>query len=271
MIPRRHIIAWRTHAPWLDETMVEQDLILSRAIVDVFSDNALSEQLAFRGGTALHKIFLRQMARYSEDIDLVQFKKGRAGPIFDQIQSVLNPWLGKPKRVLKSNRVNLIYRYNSESTGLPAKLKVEINTRENFSVLGRVRVPFEMQSAWFSGKTEVQTFPLDELLATKLRALYQRKKGRDLFDLWMSLQKKTANPDRIVSTFQKYMQHSELSITQAQFEKNMKEKMGDSRFVEDIFSLLPNNFQYSISEAMDMVQKLLIEKLPGEPWKGEDD
>ena len=40
-----------------------------------------------------------------------------------------------------------------------------------------------MASRWFTGAAKVLTYDLDELLGTKLRALYQRKKGRDLFDL----------------------------------------------------------------------------------------
>ncbi|MGH2469017.1 MAG: nucleotidyl transferase AbiEii/AbiGii toxin family protein [Chloroflexota bacterium] len=40
-----------------------------------------------------------------------------------------------------------------------------------------------MKSPWFTGSADVPTFALEELLGTKLRALYQRRKGRDLFDL----------------------------------------------------------------------------------------
>ena len=41
-----------------------------------------------------------------------------------------------------------------------------------------------MDSPWFTGATDIITYELDELMATKLRALYQRRKGRDLFDIW---------------------------------------------------------------------------------------
>jgi len=43
---------------------VEHDLVISRALVELFSDPVLGERLAFRGGTALHKLFLRPPARY---------------------------------------------------------------------------------------------------------------------------------------------------------------------------------------------------------------
>ena len=72
MIPKPHIAKWQEHALWKDFDQVEQDLIISRALVAIFSDEMLKEHLAFRGGTALHKLYLYLSPRYSEDIDLVQ-------------------------------------------------------------------------------------------------------------------------------------------------------------------------------------------------------
>jgi hypothetical protein len=98
MIPEAYIQEWRETAPWRTIEMVEQDLMLSRALVDIFASKRLSEWVAFRGGTALHKLFFASAQRYSEDIDLVQKASGPIGPIYDEIQAVLNPWLGKPSR-----------------------------------------------------------------------------------------------------------------------------------------------------------------------------
>jgi len=64
MIQRSYIAEWRTHAPWPLVTQVEQDLVLSRAIVEIFSDPLLQNTLAFRGGTALHKLYLTSAARF---------------------------------------------------------------------------------------------------------------------------------------------------------------------------------------------------------------
>lgn len=96
MIPRDYITEWRTEAPWVQDFQVEQDLIISKALVDIFSDPLLNQSLAFRGGTALYKLFLKPPLRYSEDIDLVQIDAGPAGELMDALRAVLNPWLGKP-------------------------------------------------------------------------------------------------------------------------------------------------------------------------------
>lgn len=58
MINRASIAQWRTQAPWNTSEQVEQDLIICRALIAIFSDEFLASQLAFRGGTALHKLYL---------------------------------------------------------------------------------------------------------------------------------------------------------------------------------------------------------------------
>ena len=58
MIPKADIVAWRQVVPWVSDAQVEQDLIISRALVVMFRDFSIAEKLAFRGGTALHKLYL---------------------------------------------------------------------------------------------------------------------------------------------------------------------------------------------------------------------
>ena len=59
--------------------------------------------------------------------------------------------------------------------------------------------PNDLGYVWFSGHAKVLTFPLEELLGTKLRVLSQRRKGRDLFDLWLGLEHLAADPDAKLS------------------------------------------------------------------------
>jgi predicted nucleotidyltransferase component of viral defense system len=71
MIDKAAIQQWTLHAPWEENAQVEQDLVICRTLVAIFSDDFLASHLAFRGGTALHKLYLAPQPRYSEDIDLV--------------------------------------------------------------------------------------------------------------------------------------------------------------------------------------------------------
>jgi predicted nucleotidyltransferase component of viral defense system len=140
VIPRAKITAWRRQAPWSTDAQVEQDLVLSRAIVEIYSDPVLSTQLAFRGGTALHKLHLSPALRYSEDIDLVQVQAGPIGPVMTALHAKIDPWLGEPRRQQSDGRMTFIYRFDSEIQPVtPLRLKVEANTREHFTVFGFVR------------------------------------------------------------------------------------------------------------------------------------
>ncbi|MEM6642617.1 MAG: nucleotidyl transferase AbiEii/AbiGii toxin family protein [Bacteroidota bacterium] len=55
--------------------------------------------------------------------------------------------------------------------------------QEHFNILDWVDFPFEVENDWFSKQAQIRTYNLNELLGTKLRALHQRSKWRDLFDL----------------------------------------------------------------------------------------
>ena len=184
------------------------------------------------------------------------------------MRSVLDSWLGAPKRDLKEGRANLVYRFDSEDAPpIKMRLKIEINSREHFSALGLAQVSFRVESRWFKGEAPVTTFAVDEMLGTKLRALYQRKKGRDLFDLWLALSQGVANPDTLLRCFNRYMKEGGHTVTRAQFEENLHGKANDRSFRGDIVPLLRPGVAWDFDAALEIVLEQLIEKLPGDPWK----
>ena len=262
MIPKADIVAWRQIAPWVSDAQVEQDLIISRALVAMFQDALIPEQLAFRGGTALHKLYFNPARRYSEDIDLVQIVPGPIGGLLDALQAVLNVFLGEPRRKQKERSVTLIYRVESEGPPVvPLRLKVEINTREDFTVLGFCKRPFNVRSRWFTGECEITTFELEELLATKVRALYQRRKGRDLFDLWYGLTEGKADAEKIVKFFKEYMKAEGRRIKRKDYEKNIEAKMKHPGFIEDVKPLLPADMNYDVKAAFSFVSQQIVSRI----------
>jgi predicted nucleotidyltransferase component of viral defense system len=270
MIPQANITAWRAVAPWIDDAQVEQDLILSRALIEIFEVPTLAESLALRGGTSLNKLFIQPPCRYSEDIDLVQATAAPIGPVINAIRGTLDPWLGKPARKTSKGNTTLTYRFDSEIAPVrPLRLKIEINTREHFTVFGYRRFPFAIDNPWFAGSSEVVTYDLDELMGTKLRALYQRRKSRDLFDLWLTLDRNLVSSERIMKCFRQYMAHEGHPVSRADFEKNLREKEASPDFMDDIAPLLNANVQYDPTQAMRIVRSSLIERLDSdEPGNG---
>lgn len=269
MIPRAWIDHWRSVAPWAAEHQVEQDLVISRALVAIYSDPDLCAKLAFRGGTALQKLHL-PAARYSEDIDLVQTRAEPIGPVLVALRDRLDGWLGEPRRDFSEGRVTLTWRFRSEGEpALPPKLKVEINTREHFTAFGLQERPYEVRSPWFSGSATLTGYSLEELLGTKLRALYQRKKGRDLYDLWSVLSGADPDRERIVAAFRRYVEAEGHPVSRAQFEQNLAEKRADPRFLRDVEPLLRPGARWDPALAMEVVGQELVSRLPGEPWRGQ--
>jgi len=269
MIPRASITAWRSRAPWSRDEQVEQDLVLSRAIIEIYSDPLVAQGFAFRGGTALYKIHLKSPERYSEDIDLVQVEAGPIGPAMTAIHERLDPWLGKPKWKQSRGRVTFLYRFDSEIRPVTRlRLKLEINTREHLTVLGWQTHHFEVGSSWFSGSADVLTYFPEEMLGTKLKALYQRRKGRDLFDLAVAIENfPSLDTGKIVECFERYLASEGLSVSRAEFEANLAGKLDDQTFREDLGPLLAvrggQQSSFNMVEAGYRIQRLLIEKLPG--------
>lgn len=263
MIPKPYIARWKEHVSWTTNEQVEQDLIISRTLVELFSDDFLKDNLAFRGGTALHKLYLHPAPRYSEDIDLVQIKEGPIKPILKRIGEVVTFF--EEKRIVKqkANNNTILYRFASEyNPEIRLRLKIEINCREHFNLLGWKAFPFEVKSDWFTGSCAITTYHLSELLATKLRALYQRKKGRDLFDIYYAGQNTNLDYGQIIQCYREYMSlEVGKSPSQKEFLMNMDEKKTSALFEGDMEGLLKPGLAYNQSSAFEWLENNLLSKL----------
>jgi len=272
MIPAQNIVAWGNLVPWTDARQVEQDLVVSRALVEIFSDSMLREALRFRGGTALNKLHFPAPLRYSEDIDLVRTSHGPIGPVLDRLRVVLEPWLGRARFEQSPVAPKFRFRVEAEGGGAPIRLKIEINTREVEAFDGPTRLRLEVANPWFSGGAAIPTFSREEMLATKLRALLQRDRGRDLYDLAHALEVFDGlEVGRIVEVFGRYLTLSGQAVSRAQAQARMFAKLANPRLLLDVRPLLPAAraealTEESTAEAFRLVFTTLVDRLPGEPW-----
>lgn len=260
MIPENFIEAWRESAKWQTLEQVEQDLIISRALVALYNNPHMQDSLVFRGGTALNKLYIKPGARYSEDIDLVQKRAEPIGPTIDTIREILKPWLGDPAWKITQRSAKLIYKYESIRK-TPGKLKIEIHTTEHFQVLPLKTVELSVNSDWFNDSAHIITYEIDELMATKLRALYQRRKGRDLFDLWYVASQGLITVDNTLDIFKQYCAHDGTPISGAEFMKNLNLKKSHPEFHIDMRALLPVRLNWNFEEAYQFVVDKLISRL----------
>ena len=273
MIPAQNIVAWGNVVPWADQRQIEQDLVISRALVEIFSDDVLRGAVRVRGGTALNKLHFPKPVRYSEDIDLVRTSRGPTGPILDRLRVVLEPWLGRARFDRSPVAPKFRFRVDAEDgSGVPIRLKIEINTREIQAFDGPASLQFKVDNPWFSGEAAISTFSREEMLATRLRALLQRDRGRDLYDLAHALEVfETLDIARVVGMFGRYLDLSGQTTSRAQAQERMFAKLANPRFLLDLRPLLPVAQAEALTEdatadSFCRVFTMLIDRLPGEPW-----
>lgn len=250
MIPRANIVQWGRRVNWPTLEQIEQDLLLSRLIVEIGRDAYLGEELVFRGGTCLHKLHTDRAYRYSEDLDYVRRSSGGIAALTDALGAV-GERLGMEVDTRMRRYPKIYLRAPFESGGGRMRIKIEVNTFERSPARDLIRIPYAVESAWFAGSAEVNTFCLPELMSTKLRALFQRSKGRDLFDLWLARVQLGLDPRDLVECFSPYRPPG---YTRVRAEQNLRAKVADVAFREDLLPLVsswPDG--YDVAAAADLV------------------
>lgn len=253
MIPANVITAWGVDHPWSTRENVEQDLLLSQAICAIAQDEYLGSELVFRGGTALHKLHLDKPYRYSEDLDYVRRTSSGIGRLTRAL-SDLGSQLGYTVRTRISQHPKVFWLTTSDS-GVPLRIKIEVNTHERSPALPLTTKQHHVDTSWWQGRAEIRTFQLAELIATKIRALYQRSKGRDLFDLWLALELLQLPAEHVIEAFGPYRPDG---ITAGRARKNLIEKLNDPVFrgdLEPLVSTWPDDYN------LDSAATLIIDQL----------
>ncbi len=253
MITNQDIALWSIDHPWQSADQIEQDLLLSQAICVIAKDPLLGTELVLRGGTAYHKLFLPQPYRYSEDLDYVRTTSGGIGDVMKRL-TALGEELGYKVSTKMGMYPKVIWRFEHAS-GTPGKIKIEINTFERSPMLPLKTIAHVVESGYCSENAEVPTFQVEELVATKLRAIYQRSKGRDLYDLWLALTNLSILPETIISAFPAYRPEG---VTSEMMIENLKRKLSDKQFLHDMDPLIRQG-----APAYDPLEagRLVVEKL----------
>ena len=233
MIRRSDIVQWGVTHPWQNENQVEQDLLLSRAMIEIADDPLLGGELVLRGGTAFHKLFLPEPYRYSEDLDFVRTTAGGIGDVMKRL-TALGRELGFEVRTRMGMYPKVMWRFTF-ADGVPGKIKLEINTFERSPMMNLTAREHSVENPFYTGSAFVPTFAPEELVATKLRALYQRKKGRDLYDLWLALTVLELDPEKIASAYPAYRPDG---VTGEDVLANLRLKLQDPEFLDDVCAMV---------------------------------
>jgi predicted nucleotidyltransferase component of viral defense system len=167
-------------------------------------------------------------------LDYVRVTNSPIGPVLDALRQVANS-VGMTASTDVSAFPKVLMRAEFESGSGRLQVKVEINTYETAPALPTIHLPLGVETPWWSGSAEILTFEPAELMATKLRALYQRRKGRDLFDLWHALTTMQLDPQVILDCLPTYRPDGYTSKTAT---ANLRSHLADKLFRNDLRDLV---------------------------------
>jgi len=180
---------------------ISTDKIIREEIEMIFlnelAQNDLSSKVAFYGGTALRLVY--NSPRFSEDIDLIEIEKVN----FTEFKKFINNLSQKQNWELsdikdKRQTIFALLKIKDEKLKHPFSLKIEIHKPEkkvklNIN-LNLIKSPVSILSPLLLVPT------LEDLKKLKENAIAQRKKARDIFDLWYISQSLRINFDLPSST-----------------------------------------------------------------------
>jgi predicted nucleotidyltransferase component of viral defense system len=241
-ITTRIVRNWADQGRIPDLTLAELDYRLVHALQAIYADPFLRDRLCLKGGTALNKLYFPDHGRLSVDLDF-----NAVGPR-DQVLEERTQFSRQVMNALghQDENYDFTYRWRYDQATVYARytpltgvaqqrLKVEISFIERFAILGR-----EQRSLPVSPPEKlvvVNTYRLEELASTKLRALYDRRKGRDIYDLF-----RIANPGLDQAAVRKmvlyYFYRAKKVFHYPTFVENVERKIAERGFRDDVRGLI---------------------------------
>ena len=265
LINKEQIIEWQKEERFKRSVHAEKDLYIE-FFLSVFPQNQwLFKHLIFKGGTALHKIHLEKSLRFSEDMDFEHRDNSKIQTTLNKIDLFLNKMNFNKKTERAKNNYKVSALYESPITEETEKLKIEISDREDFSILGYTQKPLRINNVCFSSEIMIGTYDINEILSQKTRALYQRNKGRDLYDLFVSQLHPDFDIEKIAQCFIRHMtdEKSENSMMPAEkdFITRLKRKEQSDFFLDDVFDFLKTDVQYNQGNAFQWAKREFVPSL----------
>ena len=205
VIPQAALHQWSLTHPWRSVVQVEQDLLLEAVLHRAVEADSF-DQLAFIGGTCLHKLYGPGQRRYSEDLDFVWMGDGTPDDALEEIADHSRSLDFERVEVVTSSEARfpkVLFFYENHD-GLPAKMKLETNTSLAKALRGRVvSRPLATSSEWLNEASDIPCAPLAALAGMKIIAGSERGKSRDLYDLRYMIEKLGVSPTAAVAWAQK--------------------------------------------------------------------
>ena len=184
----------------LDPGIIEKDYVLSKALMALSQVDGFRDALIFKGGTALKKCYYHQW-RFSEDLDFTSrapLNPNEVKSMFEKACEVATRQSGISLRVMEYSQYP---KSGNKLTTAQLKLGYDGPLRKSSGQKNNVRVDIAFDEKIVSEpvfreilqqfpddiKVAIPAYPLEEIVAEKLRSILQRGKSRDYYDVWILL------------------------------------------------------------------------------------
>jgi len=170
--------------------ILEKDYVLTEVLKALSQVPILNEDFVFKGGTALRKVYFSNW-RYSEDLDFtVKHDMGK-----EDLRQALDAWYHQveqqcqieliSKRIHKADGYARIRSQFIGPLSYPGMIYMDLSFDEPLCLEPEYcRV---LTDPFADEQRELLVYPLEELLAEKMRSLLERGKSRDYYDVWSLL------------------------------------------------------------------------------------
>lgn len=239
MIPRQALTSWSRQTPWGPDEQIAQDLFLCAVAVEVALDAILAGALAWRGGTCLHRLHLPTPYRYSEDLDYVLLRGGATYAQMTASLRVIADRLGAVMSAPERSPIRYVTHFEIGAAGLarPISIKLEINSADAEPALDLVAVPLAVHAlGWRDAEGAPLTYQVPELLGTKFRAISERKKGRDLWDIYHATSRLRVADAPLAACAAHYLKYHD--IMPSDFRQRLAANLLDPAFRQDMDTLI---------------------------------
>lgn len=241
---------WADEQGFADLLLAELDYRLVQFLKALYADSFLAERLYIKGGTAINRLYLEDSSRLSVDLDFNHI--GPKKQVLKERKKVRERIRELLKKQDDSYDISWKHRYEltrlkskyKTVVGTPQRFKIEISHIERFPILE----PVEKQLETSEGQFKIATYRLEELTATKIRALFERLKGRDIYDLFFISKLK---PDPVVTRkmFIYYFYRSRKVFNPKVHYKNLTQRYSLGSYVDDVSGFVKPTIEFSLKDA----------------------
>ena len=241
---------------WADEQGIsdllfaELDYRLVKVLEALYRDDFLSERLCMKGGTAINKLYLGETSRLSVDLDfnhvgpkeeVLKERRDVRERIVELLTKQDDSYVIHSERRYEQTRIKVRYK---TVAGPIRSFKIEISHVERFPIVSLVKKQVKTPE----GLADVITYTLEELTATKLRALLERFKGRDIYDLYFISQLK---PDPTVTRkmFLYYFYRARKVFNPKVHYKNLTKRYESGNYTDDVSAFIKPTVTFDLANA----------------------